>query len=66
MVFLLFCNTLSGDASDQPQEQGHDVIEFCFAMECPQGTGKFVIDSVAACGRSIEHARRVIAKGEKA
>jgi hypothetical protein len=36
-------------------------------MECPKGTGKFVIDSVAAtCGRSIEHARRVIAKKEKA
>jgi hypothetical protein len=29
------------------------------------GRGKFVIDSVTACGRSIEHARRVLAK-EKA
>jgi hypothetical protein len=60
MVFLLVCITLSGDVSDQPQEQGHGVIEFCFAMESPKGAGKFVIDSVAACGRSIEHARRVM------
>jgi hypothetical protein len=59
MVFLLGCITLSGDVSGQPQDQGRDVIEFCFAMECPLwGTGKFVIDSVAACGRSIEHARK--------
>jgi len=35
MVFLLVCITLSGDASDSPQDQGRDVIEFCFAMECP-------------------------------
>jgi hypothetical protein len=35
-------------------------------MECPKGIGKFVIDSVtAACGRSIEHARRVNAKRGK-
>jgi hypothetical protein len=30
----------------------------------PQGRGKFVIDSVAACGRSIEAARRVLANTE--
>jgi hypothetical protein len=28
------------------------------------GTGKFVIDSVAACGRSIEHARMGHANAE--
>jgi hypothetical protein len=59
MVFLLVCITLSGDVSGEPQEQGRDVIRILLREECPQGRGKFAIDGVTACGRSIEHARRV-------